>query len=59
MVSIAYGDMANAEAIVSESIKEYQTDGYSATNAKSDSYNGKKAYTFEITSQKELRLYGI
>lgn len=56
MVSIAYGDMANAEAIVNESIKEYQTDGYSATNAKSDSYNGKKAYTFEITSPKGIKV---
>lgn len=56
MVSIAYGDMANAEAIVNESIKEYQTEGYSATNAKSDSYNGKKAYTFEITSPKGINV---
>lgn len=56
MVSIAYGDIANAEAIVNESIKEYQTDGYSATNAKSDSYNGKKAYTFEITSPKGINV---
>lgn len=56
MVSIAYGDMANAEAIVNESIKEYQTDGYSATNAKSDSYNGKKAYTFEITSPEGIKV---
>ncbi len=51
LVSIVSGDIANGETLAKEVFNEYKEIDCNVSNVKSDSYKGKKVYTFEVEDE--------